>query len=187
MECLQRTRSSVFCAQVWFCSSGRNIYWDGSGLDVPISQALCFAGVKVSDSIHGCLSGGVVLLVRKELCEYVERIDVETDNIIALRLSHWLLGTPSDCLLVGTYLPHEKSPYYEETDIYNGVYLLEDCLLDLIRVCGDIPFIICGDLNARTAFMNARDVDPIDDICEMNSDNHSESRTPVDNDTRRTS
>ena len=90
-------------------------------------------------------------------------------------------------MLVGAYLPPEKSPYYEETDIYNGVSLLEDCLLDLTRVCGDIPFIICGDLNARTASMNARDVDPIDDIYEMNSDNHSESRTPVDNDTRRTS
>ena len=83
-------------------------------------------------------------------------------------------------------MPPEKSPYYEETDIYNGVSLLEDCLLDLIRVCGDIPFIIWGDLKAQTASMNARDVDPVDDIYEMNSDNHSESRTPVDNDTRRT-
>ena len=57
----------------------------------------------------------------------------------------------------------------------------------MIRVCGDIPLIIWGDLNARTASMNARDVDLVDDIYEMNSDNHSESRTPVDNDTRRTS
>ena len=153
----------------------------------PSHKPFVSPGVKVSDSIHGRLSGGFGLLVRKKLCEYVERIDVETDNIIALRLSHRLLGTPTDCLLDGAYLPPEKSPYYEETDIYNGVSLLEDCLLDLIRVCGDIPFIICGDLNARTASMNARNVDPIDDIYEMNSDNHSESRTPVDNDTRRTS
>ena len=151
----------------------------------PSHKPFVLPGVKVSDSIHGRLSEDVVILVRKELCKYVEWIDVETDNIIVLRLSHRLLGTPTDCLLVGAYLPPEKSPYYEETDIYNGVSLLEDCLLDLIRVCGDIPFIICGDLNART--VNTSDVDPVDDIYEMNSDNHSESRTPADNDTRRTS
>ena len=71
----------------------------------PSHKPFVSPGVKISDSIHGRLSGGVVLLVRKELCEYVERIDVETDNIIALRLSHRLLGTPTDCLLVGAYLP----------------------------------------------------------------------------------
>ena len=65
--------------------------------------------------------------------------------------------------------------------------ILEDCLLDLVRVCGDIRFIIFVDLNTQTASLNARDVDPVDDIYEMNSDNHSESRTPVANDTRRTS
>ena len=151
----------------------------------PSHKPFVLPGVKVSDSIHGRLSEDVVILVRKELCKYVEWIYVETDNIIVLRLSHRLLGTPTDCLLVGAYLPPEKSPYYEETDINNGVSLLEDCLLDLIRVCGDIPFIICGDLNART--VNTSDVDPVDDIYEMNSDNHSESRTPADNDTRRTS
>ena len=53
----------------------------------PSHKPFVSPGVKVSDSIHGRLSGGVVLLVRKELCEYVERIDVETDNIISLRLS----------------------------------------------------------------------------------------------------
>ena len=110
----------------------------------PSHKPFVSPGAKVSDSTHGHLSEGVVLLVRKELCEYIERIDVEIDNIIALRLSHKLLGTPTDCLLVGAYLPPEKSPYYEETVIYNGVFLLEDGLLDLIRVCGDIPFIING-------------------------------------------
>ena len=73
--------------------------------------------MNVSDSTHGRLSGGVILLVKKELSEYVEWINIETDNIIALRL----LGTSTDFLLVGAYLPLENSPYYEETDIYNGV------------------------------------------------------------------
>ena len=83
----------------------------------PSHESFVSPGVKVSDSIHGRLFGGV----RKDLSEYVERINIETDNIIALRLSHRLLGTSTDCLLVGAYLPPENSPYYEETDIYNGV------------------------------------------------------------------
>ena len=38
-------------------------------------------GVNFSDSIHGRLSGGVVLLVRKELCEYAERIDLKLTTL----------------------------------------------------------------------------------------------------------
>ena len=60
---------------------------------LPSHESFVTPGVKVSDSIHGRLSGGVILLFRKELSEYVERINIETDNIIALRLSHRLLGT----------------------------------------------------------------------------------------------
>ena len=127
---------------------------------VSLSLSLCHS-VSVSLYVSVCLSVCLSVSPSLSLCEYVERIDVETDNIIALRLLHRLLGTPTDCLLIGAYVPPEKSPYYGETDIYNGVSLLEDCMLDLIRVCGDIPFIICGDLNARTASMNARDVDPM--------------------------
>ena len=114
----------------------------------PSHKSFVFPGSKVPDSIHGRLSGGVILLVRKEPSEYVERINIETDNFFALRLSHRLLGTSTDCLLVRTYLPPENSPYNEETDIYNGVSLLEDCLIELVRLCGHIPLIICGDLNS---------------------------------------
>ena len=132
----------------------------------PSHESFVSPGVKVSDSIHCRLSGGVILLVKKELSEYVERINIETDNIIASRLSLRLLGTSTDCLLVGAYLPPENSPYYEETDIYNGVSLLEELPVRVGKVvrCGDIPLIICGDLNSRTASMNARNVDPIDEI-----------------------
>ena len=91
--------------------------------------------MKVSDSIHDRLSGGVILLVRKELREHVEQINIETDNIIALWLSHRPLGTSTDCLLVRAYLPPENSLYYRETDIYNGDSLLEDCPLELVRLC----------------------------------------------------
>ena len=79
----------------------------------PSHQSFASPGVKVSDSTHGRLSGGVILLVKKKmLSEYDEPINIEIDNIIALRLSHRLLGTSTDCLLVGACLPPENSPYY---------------------------------------------------------------------------
>ena len=65
--------------------------------------------------------------------------------------------------------------------------MLEDCLLELVRLCGDIPLIICGDLNSRTASMNAKNVDPINEIYGMNSDDYSEITSQNDNDIKRTS
>jgi hypothetical protein len=129
-------------------------------------KAFCAPGVKVSDSPHGRLSGGVAFLVRKELCSHITRIVVEIDNMVVLRISGELLGLRTDWVLLGAYLPPENSKYYEDTDIYNGVALLEDCLLDIVKECGDLPTMICGDLNARTSTLNARNVDPIDDVLQ---------------------
>lgn len=142
-------------------------------------------GVKINDNVHGRLSGGVGFLVKKSLCQYVERIETEFDNIVVLKLQKCILGTLTDCILLGCYFPPENSAYYEETDIYNGVSLLEDCLLDIVRECGDLPFIICGDLNARTGSTQAGTRDPIDNIYEMNEPTDDE--TDVDNDLRRVS
>jgi len=121
-------------------------------------------GVKVSDSVHGRLSGGVALLVRKALAPYVQRIHVELDNIIVVKLSSTLTGTTFDIFFIGAYIPPENSVYYEETDIYNGISMLEDCLLDLYKDYGDVPVVICGDLNARTGLLNFSNVDPIGDL-----------------------
>ena len=69
-------------------------------------------GVKVSDSIHGRLSGGVVFLVKNELCSFVQRaVDIETDNIV-LKLAGELTGLLSDCVLIGANLPPENAKYY---------------------------------------------------------------------------
>jgi hypothetical protein len=56
------------------------------------------------------------------------------------------------------YLPPSSSLYYNDTEIDNGVSLLEHCLTDLYEQCGELPTIICGDLNARTSCQNGKDV-----------------------------
>ena len=67
------------------------------------------------------------------------------------------------------YLPPSQSLYYTDTEIDNGVALLEQCIIDIFEEFGELPIIICGDLNARTGSMNARDVqllDDVEDVCD---------------------
>jgi len=124
-------------------------------------------GVKVSDSVHGRLSGGLVFLVKQKFVHLVQQVPVETDNIIVLKLKAELLGTNTDCLLVGVYLPPENAKYYEDTEIYNGVSILEDCFLEMFAECGDLPLILCGDLNSRTGTSNFVYTDNLHSIYEF--------------------
>ena len=134
-------------------------------------------GYKVSDCANR-LSGGVVLLVRKEIAKFVKQVPIEYDNMIALSISRDLLKTDADIILLGVYIPPIDSPYYKETDIYNGVSMLEDCILDIISSKGDSQFIIFGDLNARTASETiTTDTDDLSDLFNVmgkthNNDSH---------------
>lgn len=124
----------------------------------PLYDVFLSPGLKVSDAVTGRLSGGVALLVKKEISHFVERVETEYDNCVVLKLAKELLGLESDVLLLGTYLPPANSAYYNETEISNGVSIMEECILDLIENVGDLPFILFGDLNARTGSRNAREM-----------------------------
>ena len=147
---------------VFFCETFTNTVTDFFS-----HTTVACPGIKVSDSPHGRLSGGVTFYIRKSISKYVRRIPCEIDNIILLKLSRNLLGSEHDTLLIGIYLPPEHSPYYADTDIYNGVSMLEDCLLEIVKDFNDIPIIMCGDFNARTSNLNSKNIDPIDEICQM--------------------
>ena len=45
--------------------------------------------------------------------------------------------------------------YYKETEITNGISLIEQCIMDVIQTVGDLPLTVFGDLNARTGSENA--------------------------------
>jgi hypothetical protein len=113
-------------------------------------------GVKLSDAPTARLSGGVCLLVSNKLMSFVEQITVEYDNCIVLKISKHLTKFNTDCLLVAMYLPPSDSKYYTETEIEHGLILLDFCLSELCEQFGDLPMIICGDLNARTSHKNSR-------------------------------
>ena len=138
----------------------------------PMHDAFVSNGVKLSDAPTARLCGGIAVLVKKEFVSFINRIDMEYDNCVVLKLSSQLTGFQLDCVLIGIYLPPHNSAYYSGTDVYNGVSLLESCILDVLESIGNIPFIIMGDLNARTGSANAREDDLPADIIDMDNESN---------------
>jgi hypothetical protein len=138
----------------------------------PNHKTFIVPGVKLSDSTTGRLSGGLFLLIKKELVEYIDSFHVEYDNMIAIKMSKELFNTEVPVVLIGVYLPPSNSAYYSETEISNGVVMLEQCLLDITEEMGDVSFLLLGDFNSRTGSSNACDVD-IDDLAFDLNNEHS--------------
>ena len=133
-------------------------------------------GVRLTEAVTARLSGGLALLVKKQWSSFVERVHVEYDNMIVLKVSEDLLGTEKPVLLLMVYLPPSSSSYYHETDIQNGVAMIEQCILDVIESLGDLPIILFGDFNARTGNENSDAADTVDcgfDIFGSSEDAHS--------------
>lgn len=84
--------------------------------------------------------------------------------MIALQVSKGLLQTDTDMIVLGVYISSADSPYYKDTDIYNGISMLEDCILDIMIW----SFIVFGDINARTGNKNLSKDEEIDELCHSN-------------------
>ena len=116
----------------------------------PLYDVFIVSGVKLTDAVTARLSGGVALLVKKQWSKNIERVHVEFDNLVVMKLSADFLGTDTHVLLIGGYVPPISSGYYKDTDIYNGITILEQCIMDMMEEFGNVPFILLGDFNART-------------------------------------
>ena len=114
-------------------------------------------------SSHGRLSGGVLVLVRKQFLPFVERMHVDVDNVVVLRMKKFLLGTDKDVMFIAAYLPPYDSNYWKVTQHGYGVEVTEKCVMDLHDVTDDFSQLLCGDLNTRTASENYNQVQ---DDCE---------------------
>lgn len=128
----------------------------------PDHEVFVSPAMRLSETGIGRLSGGLILLMKKEFVKFVEQLHVEYDNIIALKISKDLMGTDVPVVWLGAYLPPSASNYYKDTDIHNGVSILENCMLDLSESQGDVLFFVCGDLNSRTGNENPREKDIAD-------------------------
>jgi exonuclease III len=103
-------------------------------------------------------SGGVVLLVKKCLEHFVEEIKLDCANAVAVKLNKRVLGTDKDIVLVGCYIVPEGGPLYNNTDLQDGIVILEESLLQVVHD-DDVHVMICGDLNARTGSSQSKNED----------------------------
>lgn len=113
-------------------------------------------------SKQGRLSCGVMVLVKKTLTPFVERIDTDVENIVTVKLKKELLKSIKDVILVACYLPPHDSKFWNNSQSGYGFESIEKCLLDVYLKCTDSYFILCGDFNARTGTRNGNDVDDFD-------------------------
>ena len=68
-----------------------------------------------------------MVLIRKQFLPFVERMHVDVDNVIVLRLKKVLLGTDKDVMFITAYLPQYDSNYRKVTQHGYGVELIEKC------------------------------------------------------------
>jgi hypothetical protein len=87
----------------------------------PEHDVFVIPGVRLSEGIAARLSGGLTLLVKKELSKYIKQIHVEYDSIVVVKMSSELFTSDSPVILIGVYLPPSSSNYYRDTDITNGL------------------------------------------------------------------
>ena len=77
----------------------------------PLQDVFHVPGVTLTDATTARLSGGVALLVRKELSPFVCQIHTEYANVISLKPSSERVGAESNVVLLGSYVPPANSVY----------------------------------------------------------------------------
>ena len=94
--------------------------------------------------------GGMALLIKNELEQYLEIVDVYFDTIIWLKLDGTALGMNENLYICCTYIPPDKSSFFKQynCDIF---YELENQIADFSEK-GQI--MIVGDLNSRCSTLN---------------------------------
>lgn len=117
--------------------------------DIHFKDFMVLHSPAVKLSKMGRNSGGVVLLIRKALSEFVKTVDTKCENILCSRLSKRLFGSERDVLFVGLYSHPVGSPFYEQKDYDCTLKLLEQFLLARLESGEDEYLLIGGDLNAR--------------------------------------
>jgi len=99
-------------------------------------------GIKLSP--QGRRSGGVAVLIRKQLALQVCKIQLQYDNVVVFQIQ-----SRRPIIVICAYVPPVDSPYYSSRHVKCNLSFLEDIILELERSYPECMIMICGDLNAR--------------------------------------
>ena len=130
--------------------------------------------------------GGVAVCVHNTIAQHVEQLLKSAEDCIFLKIGKTVLNSPSDILAGFVYIAPERSVVYGE-DNRDGIATLEDYMSQILCTHPDLPWLLCGDFNARTSGLS--DVDIIDDnrhvplfqdLDELNADAPQDNRKTKD-------
>jgi hypothetical protein len=125
--------------------------------------------IKLSDGARK--SGGVLVFVRKQLSDFVKRVDVKYEHTVVLQIDKSLLVLDRNIMLICMYIHPSESRYWNVAEHGYGIEILEQCIVDLYERFDDFSLLICGDLNSRTGCMNAVPSNDDDDAVWNESEN----------------
>ena len=127
-------------------------------------------------SSQGRCSGGVIVLVKQNLKNYVSELQNKLPNCITLKFKN-IFTNELTCIF--PYVPCASSPYYNNLEIKNGIILLDNYLHDIYNENMNSSFIILGDLNSRMSNVQpicdcdiaSKYIDDVNDTAFFSSDN----------------
>ena len=161
----------IVCLGETFVGEGLGQVHNARAGNTPTSVSCCFKGFDtymssaVKLSHHGRKSGGLLVLVKKEISDSIEKIEAPYDHIIVLKLRKCLVGGSRDVIVLCTYVPPVGSPYYTVSGSECHLHEVEHCIADLMLSHTDCHLVLCGDMNARTGdFQICRDRNIFDDL-----------------------
>lgn len=117
-----------------------------------------FPDYKVLFSPRKCrLKGGVAVCIRKSIEEQVEQLCCAVEDSVFLKINSVVVNSVSDILAAFVYVAPERSMIYGE-DNKDGIEVLENHVAEITSAHPDLPWLLCGDFNARTAGLSDADL-----------------------------
>ncbi len=109
----------------------------------------CYVLPRKQQSRRGRPAGSVALLIAHKFVKFIKSIHMDQDDCIAIILDKQVLGLCKDVIMCFVYVPPEGSSYYNDKNEQNGVYMLEDYLLNLTAKYHDTHMLVAGDLKFK--------------------------------------
>ena len=91
-------------------------------------------------------SGGVSVLTKLEILDFVTPIKTTAEHLIWLKISNKLTGYPLDTYCCCSYIPPYDSPYYK---IHKDLDIFDELSFDITKFSKVGHIMVSGDLNAR--------------------------------------
>ena len=117
--------------------------WSNQNITIPGFEIIHSTLAKSLSKTPCRQSGGISLLYKSKFKNFIT-IAKKTKNFLWCKISKEILNFATDIYICGTYIPPEKSKYFDQE-------IFEELENDIIQFSSKANVIILGDFNARTA------------------------------------